>query len=60
MKIAIAGGSIAGLAAAVTLNCIGHDVVVHECRDRPLPDPGGGVADAGVRLATDLGLAAHA
>lgn len=44
MKIAIAGGSIAGLAAAVTLNCIGHDVVVHECRDRPLPDPGGGVA----------------
>ncbi|KAB0662589.1 hypothetical protein [Burkholderia diffusa] len=60
MKIAIAGGSIAGLASAVTLNCIGHDVVVHECRDRPLPDPGGGVADAGARFATDLGLAAHA
>ena len=49
MKIAIAGGSIAGLAAAVTLNGIGHDAVVHECRDRPLPDPGGGLADAGVR-----------
>ncbi|WP_321802561.1 hypothetical protein [Burkholderia sp. BCC1988] len=44
MKIAIAGGSIAGLAAAVTLNCIGHEVRVYERRDRPFPDHGGGVA----------------
>ncbi|MDS0856103.1 hypothetical protein NUV25_00145 [Burkholderia pseudomultivorans] len=44
MKIAIAGGSIAGLAAAVTLNCVGHNVVVHERRGRPWLDPGGGVA----------------
>ncbi|WP_423372282.1 FAD-dependent monooxygenase [Burkholderia sp. LMG 32019] len=44
MKIAIAGGSITGLAAAVTLNCIGHEVVVHERRDRRVPDHGGGVA----------------
>ncbi|MGU7842917.1 FAD binding domain-containing protein [Burkholderia sp. AW33-5] len=44
MKIAIAGGSIAGLAAAVTLNCIGHEVVVHERCDRRVSDHGGGVA----------------
>ncbi|WP_409340078.1 NAD(P)-binding protein [Paraburkholderia sp. CI2] len=30
MKIAIAGGSIAGLACALTLTCTGHDVHVYE------------------------------
>ncbi|RQR89132.1 hypothetical protein DIE16_15290 [Burkholderia sp. Bp9090] len=44
MKIAIAGGSIAGLAAAVTLNCIGREAAVHERRDRPSPAQGGAVA----------------
>ncbi|WP_321810456.1 FAD-dependent monooxygenase [Burkholderia sp. BCC1985] len=44
MKIAIAGGSIAGLAAALTLDCIGHDVTVYERAPSPLRGQGGGVA----------------
>lgn len=44
MKIVIAGGSIAGLAAALTLDCIGHDVTVYERSRTPLRGQGGGVA----------------
>lgn len=44
MKIAIAGGSIAGLAAALTLSCTGHDVQVYERSTTPLKGRGGGVA----------------
>ncbi|WP_235431044.1 FAD-dependent monooxygenase [Burkholderia ubonensis] len=44
MKIVIAGGSIAGLAAALTLDCIGHDVAVYERSPNPLRGQGGGVA----------------
>ncbi|WP_446903685.1 FAD binding domain-containing protein [Burkholderia sp. YIM B11467] len=44
MKIVIAGGSIAGLAAALTLDCIGHDVMVCERSRTPLRGQGGGVA----------------
>ncbi|KWF41437.1 hypothetical protein WL88_29305 [Burkholderia diffusa] len=44
MKIIIAGGSIAGLAAALTLDCIGHDVTVYERSPSPLRGQGGGVA----------------
>jgi len=44
MKIVIAGGSIAGLAAALTLDCIGHDVTVCERSRTPLRGQGGGVA----------------
>lgn len=44
MKIIIAGGSIAGLAAALTLDCIGHDVQIHERSAAPLRGQGGGVA----------------
>ncbi|TDA42333.1 FAD-dependent monooxygenase [Burkholderia pyrrocinia] len=44
MKIVIAGGSIAGLAAALTLDCIGHDVMVCERSPTPLRGRGGGVA----------------
>ncbi|PCE33457.1 FAD binding domain-containing protein [Burkholderia ubonensis] len=44
MKIAIAGGSIAGLSAALTLNCIGHDVCVYERADHARLGHGGGVA----------------
>ncbi|KVU41697.1 hypothetical protein WK69_22310 [Burkholderia ubonensis] len=44
MKIVIAGGSIAGLAAALTLDCIGHDVTVYERSPNPLRGQGGGVA----------------
>ncbi|MGU7772652.1 FAD binding domain-containing protein [Burkholderia sp. MR1-5-21] len=44
MKIVIAGGSIAGLAAALTLDCIGHDVAIYERSPTPLRGRGGGVA----------------
>ncbi|RQR75567.1 hypothetical protein DIE11_22970 [Burkholderia sp. Bp9012] len=44
MKIVIASGSIAGLAAALTLDCIGHDVTVCERSRTPLRGQGGGVA----------------
>ena len=44
MKIVIAGGSIAGLAAALTLDCIGHDVEIYERSPTPLRGQGGGVA----------------
>ncbi|KWN13487.1 hypothetical protein WT83_18980 [Burkholderia territorii] len=44
MKIVIAGGSIAGLSAALTLDCIGHDVTVCERSPVPLRGQGGGVA----------------
>ncbi|KVA56821.1 hypothetical protein WI61_36475 [Burkholderia cepacia] len=44
MKIVIAGGSIAGLAAALTLDCVGHDVTVCERSPSPLRGQGGGVA----------------
>ncbi|RQR78929.1 MULTISPECIES: FAD-dependent monooxygenase [unclassified Burkholderia] len=44
MKIVIAGGSIAGLATALTLDCIGHDVTVYERSPSPLRGQGGGVA----------------
>jgi 2-polyprenyl-6-methoxyphenol hydroxylase-like FAD-dependent oxidoreductase len=43
MKVIIAGGSIAGLASALTLSCIGHDVHVYERSDKPLRGRGGGV-----------------
>lgn len=43
MKIAIAGGSIAGLACALTLTCKGHDVHVYERSAAPLRGRGGGV-----------------
>jgi 2-polyprenyl-6-methoxyphenol hydroxylase-like FAD-dependent oxidoreductase len=43
MKIAIAGGSISGLAAALTLNCTGHDVLVYERSAHALRGQGGGV-----------------
>jgi 2-polyprenyl-6-methoxyphenol hydroxylase-like FAD-dependent oxidoreductase len=43
MKIAIAGGSIAGLACALTLTCTGHDVHVYERSAGPLRGRGGGV-----------------
>ncbi|MFM0220720.1 FAD binding domain-containing protein [Paraburkholderia dipogonis] len=43
MKIAIAGGSISGLAAALTLNCSGHDVLVYERSAHALRGRGGGV-----------------
>ncbi|WP_121323858.1 FAD-dependent monooxygenase [Paraburkholderia sp. RAU2J] len=43
MKIAIAGGSIAGLACALTLTCTGHDVHVYERATTPLRGRGGGV-----------------
>ncbi|MBU9611792.1 FAD binding domain-containing protein [Burkholderia multivorans] len=44
MKIVIAGGSIAGLTAALTLDCIGHDVTIYERSPVPLRGQGGGVA----------------
>ncbi|MGF6774800.1 2-polyprenyl-6-methoxyphenol hydroxylase-like FAD-dependent oxidoreductase [Paraburkholderia sp. GAS199] len=44
MKIAIAGGSIAGLACALTLSCTGHEVHVFERSATPLRGRGGGVA----------------
>ncbi|WP_179400925.1 FAD binding domain-containing protein [Burkholderia guangdongensis] len=44
MKIIIAGGSIAGLAAALTLDCIGHHVEIYERSPTPLRGLGGGVA----------------
>jgi 2-polyprenyl-6-methoxyphenol hydroxylase-like FAD-dependent oxidoreductase len=44
MKVVIAGGSIAGLAAALTLDCIGHDVEIYERSPTPLRGQGGGVA----------------
>lgn len=44
MKVIIAGGSIAGLAAALTLDCIGHDVEICERSVTPLRGQGGGVA----------------
>ncbi|CAB3963951.1 MULTISPECIES: FAD binding domain-containing protein [Burkholderia] len=44
MKIVIAGGSIAGLAAALTLDCVGHEVMVCERSHTPLRGQGGGVA----------------
>ncbi|QCP53646.1 hypothetical protein FAZ95_31970 [Trinickia violacea] len=44
MKVVIAGGSIAGLAAALTLDCIGHDVAIYERSPTPLRGQGGGVA----------------
>ncbi|MGA7814891.1 FAD-dependent monooxygenase, partial [Caballeronia sp.] len=43
MKVIIAGGSIAGLASALTLSCVGHDVHVYERSDKPLRGRGGGV-----------------
>jgi 2-polyprenyl-6-methoxyphenol hydroxylase-like FAD-dependent oxidoreductase len=43
MKIAIAGGSISGLAAALTLSCIGHDVRIYERSGHALRGQGGGV-----------------
>lgn len=43
MKIAIAGGSISGLATALTLNCIGHEVHVYERSPHALRGQGGGV-----------------
>jgi 2-polyprenyl-6-methoxyphenol hydroxylase-like FAD-dependent oxidoreductase len=43
MKIAIAGGSIAGLACALTLTCTGHEVHVYERSATPLRGRGGGV-----------------
>lgn len=44
MKIIIAGGSIAGLAAALTLDCTGQDVEIYERSPTPLRGQGGGVA----------------
>lgn len=44
MKIAIAGGSISGLATALTLNCTGHEVRVYERSAHALRGQGGGVA----------------
>ncbi|OUL89626.1 hypothetical protein CA602_08835 [Paraburkholderia hospita] len=44
MKVIIAGGSIAGLAAALTLDCIGHDVEICERSVMSLRGQGGGVA----------------
>ncbi|SMG60447.1 FAD binding domain-containing protein [Paraburkholderia susongensis] len=44
MKIIIAGGSIAGLAAALTLDCTGHEVEIYERSATPLRGQGGGVA----------------
>ncbi|KAG8153778.1 FAD binding domain-containing protein [Burkholderia catarinensis] len=44
MKVVIAGGSIAGLATALTLDCIGHDVAIYERSPTPLRGQGGGVA----------------
>ncbi|WP_321845629.1 FAD binding domain-containing protein [Paraburkholderia bannensis] len=44
MKIIIAGGSIAGLATALTLDCTGHDVEIYERSATPLRGQGGGVA----------------
>nr|WP_177316632.1 hypothetical protein [Burkholderia ubonensis] len=46
MKIVIAGGSIAGLAAALTLDCIGHDVAVYERSPNPVraASTGSGIA----------------
>ncbi|WP_233887132.1 FAD binding domain-containing protein [Paraburkholderia flagellata] len=44
MKVIIAGGSIAGLAAALTLDCTGHDVEIYERSATPLRGQGGGVA----------------
>jgi 2-polyprenyl-6-methoxyphenol hydroxylase-like FAD-dependent oxidoreductase len=43
MKIAIAGGSISGLAAALTLNCVGHEVQIYERSAHALRGQGGGV-----------------
>lgn len=43
MKIAIAGGSISGLATALTLNCTGHDVRIYERSGHALRGQGGGV-----------------
>ncbi|USU19150.1 FAD binding domain-containing protein [Paraburkholderia fungorum] len=43
MKIAIAGGSIAGLACALTLTCTGHEVHIYERSAAPLRGRGGGV-----------------
>jgi 2-polyprenyl-6-methoxyphenol hydroxylase-like FAD-dependent oxidoreductase len=43
MKIIIAGGSIAGLSSALTLNCVGHEVLVFEKSKVPLRGRGGGV-----------------
>ncbi|MEM5329255.1 FAD-dependent oxidoreductase [Paraburkholderia sp. JHI2823] len=44
MKIAIVGGSIAGLAAALTLRCLGHDVTIFERTAAGMRGHGGGVA----------------
>ena len=44
VKVIIAGGSIAGLAAALTLDCIGHDVEICERSVMSLRGQGGGVA----------------
>jgi len=43
MKIFIAGGSIAGLSTALTLNCLGHDVHIFERSAHALRGQGGGV-----------------
>ncbi|MFM0609734.1 hypothetical protein PQR05_34960 [Paraburkholderia sediminicola] len=43
MKIAIASGSISGLAAALTLNCTGHGMLVYERSAHALRGQGGGV-----------------
>ncbi|MEX3846547.1 FAD-dependent monooxygenase [Paraburkholderia sp. BR10882] len=44
MKTAIVGGSIAGLAAALTLRCVGHDVTIFERTAAGMRGHGGGVA----------------
>jgi len=43
MKIAIVGGSISGLACALTLTCTGHEVSIYERSPTPLRGHGGGV-----------------
>ncbi len=44
LKVAICGGSISGLATALTLSCIGHEVHVFEREANSLFGRGGGVA----------------
>ncbi|RAR65706.1 2-polyprenyl-6-methoxyphenol hydroxylase-like FAD-dependent oxidoreductase [Paraburkholderia unamae] len=44
MKIAIVGGSIAGLATALTLRCVGHEVTIFERTAAGMRGHGGGVA----------------